>query len=187
MRLFVAVFPPPEVRGEASRTARRLLPDARIRWSRPENVHLTLKFLGNVDEESLDDLRTALENACADHAPFEARLAGLGAFPSARHARILWAGVGEGSERLRSLATDVAAALSSSGFERETRPYEPHLTLGRARGRPVSLNLPEEAGGGLPFEVRRIELTESKLTDKGPIYRTVEEFVLGGEKSQAWL
>ncbi len=187
MRLFVAVFPPPKVRGEASRTARRLLPDDRIRWSRPENVHLTLKFLGNVDEESLDDLRTVLENACADHAPFEARLAGLGAFPSARHARILWAGVGEGSERLRSLATDVDAALSSSGFERETRPYEPHLTLGRTRGRPVSLNLPEEAGGGLPFEVRRIELTESKLTDKGPIYRTVEEFVLGGEKSQAWL
>lgn len=183
MRLFVAVFPPPEVREEASRTARRLLPDDRIRWSRPENVHLTLKFLGDVDEESLDGLCTILEDACAAHAPFEARLAGLGAFPSARRARILWAGIGTGSKRLRSLAANIDAALSYSGFERETRPYEPHLTLGRVRGRPVSLNLPEEAGDSLLFKVRRIELTESTLTDKGPIYRTIENFVLLEEKS----
>ncbi|CAN5226392.1 RNA 2',3'-cyclic phosphodiesterase [soil metagenome] len=183
MRLFVAVFPPPEVREEASRTARRLLPDDRIRWSRPGNVHLTLKFLGGVDEERLDELRTVLEDACAAHAPFEARLAGLGAFPSARRARIIWAGAGAGSEQLRSLAADVDAALSYSGFERETRPYEPHLTLGRVRGRPVSLDLPKEADDGLLFEVRRIELTESTLTDKGPVYRTIEDFVLFDEKS----
>lgn len=183
MRLFVAIFPPPKVREEASRTARRLLPDDRIRWSRPENVHLTLKFLGDVDEEILDGLRTVLEDACAAHAPFEARLAGLGAFPSARRARILWAGIGAGSAQLRSLAADVDVALSHSGFERETRPYEPHLTLGRVRGQPVSLDLPEEASDGLPFEVRRIELTESTLTDKGPVYRTIEDFVLVGEKS----
>ncbi len=182
MQLFVAVFPPPEVREEASRTAQRLLPNARIRWSMPENVHLTLKFLGDVDEESLDDLRTGLESACAEHASFEARLAGLGAFPSARRARILWAGVGAGSEQLRSLAADVDAALSSLGFERETRPYEPHLTLGRVQGGPVRLDLPEEAGDGPLFKVRRIELTQSTLTDKGPIYRTLEDFVLDGEK-----
>ena len=183
MRLFVAVFPPPEVREEASKTARRLLPDGRIRWSRPENVHLTLKFLGDVDEESLDGLRTVLEDACATHAPFEARLAGLGAFPLAQRARILWAGVGTGSDQLRSLVADIDAALSYSGFERETRPYEPHVTLGHVRGRPVSLDLPEEAGDGLLFEVRRIELIESTLTAKGPVYRTIEDFVLVGEKS----
>lgn len=183
MRLFVAVFPPLEVREEAAGTARRLLPDDRIRWSRPENIHLTLKFLGDVEEESLDDLRTVLESACAKHASFEARLAGLAAFPSARRARIVWAGVGAGSERLRSLAADVDADLSSLGFERETRPYEPHLTLGRVRGRPVSLNLPEEAGDGPLFKVHQVELTQSTLTDKGPIYRTLENFALVGEKS----
>ncbi len=182
MRLFVAVFPPPEVREEASRTARRLLPDDRIRWSRPENVHLTLKFLGDVDEESLDGLRTALENVCAEHAPFDAGLAGLGAFPSSRRARILWAGVSEGSEQLRSLAAIVDAALSTSGFEREARSYEPHLTLGRVRGRPTNLDLPEETSGR-SFEVGRIELVESMLSGTGPTYRTVEEFVLGSEKS----
>ncbi len=183
MRLFVAVFPPPEVREEASRTARRLLSDGRIRWSRPENVHLTLKFLGDVDEESLDGLRTVLKDACAAHAPFEARLAGLGAFPSARRARIIWSGVGTGSEQLRSLAANIDVALSYSGFERETRPYEPHLTLGRVRGQPVSLDLPQEAGNGLLFKIRRIELIESTLADKGPVYKSIEDFVLVGEKS----
>jgi 2'-5' RNA ligase len=69
------------------------------------------------------------------------------------------------------------------GFERETRPYEPHLTLGRMRGRPASLDLPAEVGDDLLFEVRRIELTQSTLTDTGPIYRTIEDFGLVGEKS----
>lgn len=183
MRLFVAVFPPPEVREEASSTARHMLSDDRIRWSRSENVHLTLKFLGDVDEESLNDLRAILEDACAGDAPFEARLAGLGAFPSARRARIIWAGIGAGLEQLRSLAAGVDVALSSLGFERETRPYEPHLTLGRVRGRPVSLDLPAEVGDDLLFEVRRSELTESTLTYGGPTYRTIEDFVLVGEKS----
>ena len=143
---------------------------------------MTLKFLGDVGEEKLDEVRAALENACADHTPFDTRTAGLGAFPSARRARILWAGVGEGSDQLRSLAAHVDGALSRSGFERETRSYEPHLTLGRVRGRPMKLNLPEEAGGD-PFEVSRVELVESMLTGTGPIYRTIESFFLGVEKS----
>ena len=182
MRLFVAVFPPLKIREETLRTARSLLPGDRIRWSRPENVHLTLKFLGDVDEEKLDEVHTTLESLCADHTPFDTRTAGLGAFPSARRARILWAGVGEGSERLRSLAAHLDAALSRSGFERETRFYEPHLTLGRVRSRPMKLNLPEEACGDL-FEVSRVELVESMLAGTGPIYRTIESFVLGVEKS----
>ncbi len=179
MRTFIAVFPPPEVVKEALAAA-RLPPDDRIRWTRPENVHLTLKFLGDVREELLDDIRAALEEVRAKHAPFEAALAGLGAFPSARRARILWASVGEGSERLRSLAIDLDTSLASLGFERERRPYTPHLTLGRMRGKPASLQLPPGCIGS-KFRVGSIELVESVLTPEGSVYKTLSTFALSGK------
>ena len=185
MRAFVAVFPPPEVQAalatraiETSRSLAGARPDGAVRWTRPENVHLTLKFLGEVREEVLEDLCAVLEEVCAKHVPFDADLAGLGAFPSARRARVLWAGIGIGSDRLRSLAVDLDAALAPLGFEREERAYMPHLTLGRVRGRPVSFDLPPAARGDLGFRVRRVELTESTLSAKGAVYRTIRAFAL---------
>ena len=177
MRAFVAVFPPLELRKQALVSARRLPSDDRVRWSRPENVHLTLKFLGNVQEEALNGLRAALGEVCAGHAPFDAVLEGVGAFPSERRARILWAGVNVGSARLRSLAADIDTALVPLGFEREKRTYVPHLTLGRVRGRPASFD-PPAGVEDLGFRVRHVELMESTLTTKGAIYRTVETFAL---------
>ena len=152
--------------------------DDKVGWVRPENVHLTLKFLGDIREEALNDLCAALEETCRHHTPFDVGLTGLGAFPSARRARILWAGVGAGSERLCSLATDVDAAFAPLGFEREGRPYVPHLTLGRVRGRPASFEL-SRASVNLSFCARRAELVESTLTEEGAVYRTVEAFALG--------
>jgi 2'-5' RNA ligase len=177
VRAFVAVFPPPEVRRKALASARRLPSANRVRWARPENVHLTLKFLGDVREEALDGLSAALGETCPGHSPFDATLTELGAFPSARRARILWAGVGAGSDRLRSLAADIDAALAPLGFEREKRPYVPHLTLGRVRGQPASLDLPSSIEA-LGFWVRHVELMESALTAEGAIYRTVDTFAL---------
>jgi RNA 2',3'-cyclic 3'-phosphodiesterase len=180
MRTFVAVFPPLEVRREALSWAKRRSSDDRVRWTRPENVHLTLKFLGDVEAEAFGSIRAALGEVCAQHAPFDAALAELGAFPSARRAKTLWIGAGEGSDRLRSLAADVDDALASLGFEREKRPYVPHLTLGRVRGRPLNLDLPSGAEGNT-FRVGRVQLTESRLTAKGATYRTMGDFALGGE------
>jgi 2'-5' RNA ligase len=118
-----------------------------------------------------------LEEACTGHAPFDVSLAGFGAFPSARRARILWAGVGAGSDRLRALATDLETALVPLGFEPEERSYAPHLTLGRVRSRPASFDLPTVAGG-LGFRIQRVELTESTLSPEGAAYRTVGAFTL---------
>ena len=177
MRAFVAVFPPPELREEALARARRLALRGRVRWSKPENIHLTLKFLGDVREEILDGLCAALEEVCGRHATFDAGLAGFGAFPSARRAQVLWAGIGMGSTRLSSLATDLDAVLAPLGFEREKRPYTPHLTLGRARGQPASFEPRSEEYIG-EFRVRRVELTESTLTPEGAVYRTVRAFAL---------
>jgi 2'-5' RNA ligase len=167
-----------EVRREALSWAKRRSSDDRVRWTSPENVHLTLKFLGNVEAEAFGSIRAALGEVCAQHAPFDAALAELGAFPSARRAKTLWIGAGEGSDRLRSLAADVDNALAPLGFVREKRPYVPHLTLGRARGRPLHLNLPSGAEVAR-FRVRRVELAESRLAAEGATYRTVGGFALG--------
>jgi len=180
VRAFVAIFPPLEVRKTALSGALEAVRRSgdKVRWARPEKVHLTLKFLGDTQEEVLNDLCAALEETCRHHAPFDVGLTGLGAFPSTRRARILWASVGAGSERLCSLATDVDAAFAPLGFEREGRPYIPHLTLGRVRGRPASFDL-SRAYLNLGFRARRAKLVESTLTEEGAVYRTVEAFALG--------
>ena len=176
----MAVFPSLEVCRlalESIRQAAHQLGD-RVRWTRPENVHLTLKFLGEVPETKLDDIRPALRNACANHTAFDATLDSFGAFPSPRRARVIWAGVGVGSERLRALAADVEAALEPLGFEREGRDYVPHATLGRARSRPVKVGLPEPVPGEPGFKVARVELVESRLTAEGAVYETLESMGL---------
>ena len=178
MRAFVAVFPPPEVRKSLADAARRLPINGNVRFTAPANVHLTLKFLGDVPEDDLGRVVQALESLREGHAPFEASISGFGAFPSARRARILWAGIGEGSERLIALSRHVEELVRPLGFEREDRPYHPHLTLGRARGRPVTL---QEAGISAPvtgFLVDQVDLVQSVLGSAGATYSTLAAYPL---------
>ena len=182
MRTFVAVFPPPGVRRAVLEAARREISGERVRWTRPHNFHLTLKFLGEVPEERLEEIAAALRQTCARHGPFDASLSGFGAFPSARRARILWVGVGAGSDEVRVLAADVDAALEPLGFGGKERPYAPHATLGRIRGRPASLlELPPIAPEERGFRVGRADLVKSTLTAEGSVYETLESFALVGE------
>jgi RNA 2',3'-cyclic 3'-phosphodiesterase len=172
-RAFVAVSPPLEVREALLGTARGLPITGEVRWVKPENVHLTLKFLGDVVEEDLARVTSILESVCGRHESFEVAPSGFGAFPSARRARILWAGVGEGAERLTALAHDVQRSLESLSFEPEKRPYRPHLTLGRARGRPAVLGAAGITPPGLGFPVNSVELVESVLGEAGATYSTL--------------
>jgi RNA 2',3'-cyclic 3'-phosphodiesterase len=179
VRAFVAVFPPPEIREALVSAARELPVVGAVRWIRPENVHLTLKFLGDVREEDLlDRVEGALEVVCGRHEPFEAEPSAFGAFPSARRARILWAGIDEGSDRLRALAEDVESSLQPLGFEREDQAYMPHLTLGRARARPVVLEAVETPSTIPNFTVRNMELLQSVPGGAGVTYPTLATFPL---------
>ena len=183
MRVFVAVTPPPEVRraalGAVEAAAREL--GSAVRWTKQENIHLTLKFLGEVPDETLGAVRDALREACSAHAPFDARLRGLGAFPTPRRARVVWAGVDEGAEEITALAASVESALKPLGFRREGRPYVPHATLGRARKRPVDIRLPEAGVPDAPgFRVGSAQLVRSTLAPGGSIYEVLEAFALGG-------
>lgn len=180
MRLFVAVVPPLKVREAALREVRSLPWRGRVRWLPPRNVHLTLKFLGETSETEMAELHEALRTVCGQHPALDLGLRGAGAFPSVEKARVLWMGVGEGSERLRELAREIEEALESLGFERERRPFRPHTTVGRARDRGAWL---EAAGrevevGPLRFRTGSVELVRSQLSREGAVYSTVASYPL---------
>ncbi len=182
MRTFVAVFPPLEIREALVGAARELPVTGEVRPILPANIHLTLKFLGDVSEGDLDRVAEALDQVRRRHQPFEAGFSGFGAFPSTRRARILWAGIGEGADRLRALARDVEASLGSLGFEREARAYLPHLTVGRARGRPVAMETTEALSPLPSFSVRRMELVQSVLDAAGVTYSTLADYPLSEDR-----
>jgi len=178
VRTFVAVFPPPETQKALADAARRLPVVGKIRLIPPANVHLTLKFLGDVSQEELERVAEALEPMRERNESFEAGVSGFGAFPSSKRARVLWAGIGEGADGLRALAEDVEERLELLGFEREGRGYVPHLTLGRAGGRPVALEALETFSSVPTFLVRRVELVESVLGRAGATYSTLAAYPL---------
>lgn len=152
-----------------------------VRWTKPESVHLTLKFLGEVPDAALKGISDALREACSALAPFDARLRGLGAFPSSRRAGVIWAGVGEGYDEVSALAAGVEAALEPRGFPRGEHRYVPHATLGRTRGGSLDPALPEEDVLQTPiFRVSSTHLMKSTLTPQGSIYESVETFTLRG-------
>lgn len=180
-RLFVAVDVPDDLRDRIEREVvdplRPEVPDAR--WTRPEGRHLTLKFLGNVDEERVEELSGLLERAASGHAPFEAGFAALGGFPNVRRPRVLWVGVGEGAEPMAELAGSVDEAVSELGFDREKRPFHGHLTLARFK-RPGPIGeLPEVPVPDERFAVDEIVLFESKLHPKGARYSVRRTMPLG--------
>lgn len=159
--------------GSAIAGLRRVAPA--VAWVSPENVHLTLKFLGQVREARAAELVAALAGATSGFAPFEASVEGLGAFPTPLRARVIWAGVGRGAEALVELAGRVDAALAALGFEREARPFAPHVTLGRVRAprRDPALSDALLAGAGNQFgrlSVERVALMRSDLSPRGARY-----------------
>ena len=152
-----------------------------LRLVDPNGVHLTLKFLGNVDSSRVSVLTDALDAVGEGAAPFALQLSGVGAFPTPRSPRVLWAGVTGDIESLTALARLVDEACSTLRFSRERRPFSPHLTLARVREnasaheRQHSASILENIGlaPGKPFPVEAFHLIRSTLTQSGPIYETV--------------
>jgi len=179
MRLFVSVDLPEDLADDVAAVQDRLRDASGLRFTDPGQAHVTLQFLGDVPESRVDDLGDALESAVsdADVAPFDASFEGLGVFPSLDYVSVVWLGVGEGSEALAALHDAVEAEFASRGFDSDDREFTPHVTLARmehAGGkdlvqRVVSESHPE-AGTA---RVESVRLTESTLTDDGPVYETV--------------
>jgi RNA 2',3'-cyclic 3'-phosphodiesterase len=155
---------------------------ADVRWVRPQGLHLTLKFLGEVGPASLPAVAEAVRKAAAEHRSFPLVLHGTGTFPGGSRPRVLWAGVREVPE-LMGLQEAVEAGLDKEGYPREARPFHPHLTLGRVRGPSrVSAAVREldkhrETDFG-EMTVRTVAMFESLLRPQGAEYRIAEEFPL---------
>lgn len=135
LRSFIAVELPDQIKTALASVQQDLkaqAPPRAVRWTRPESIHLTLQFLGDVAAEQVEPIAAALQRVCADQSPFSFQLRGLGVFPNPRRPRVVWLGVVEPSGTLRTLQQGVARALEPLGFKPEERAFTPHLTLGRA-------------------------------------------------------
>ena len=153
-----------------------------VAWVAAGNLHVTLKFLGRVDAARLPEIEAVLAEAAALATPFELAVRGLGAFPSATRARVLWAGAAGGAAAGR-LATDVDEALAGLGFAREARPFAPHVTLGRVREprRNAALAAVLAAGARREFgrvRVERVSLMRSELSPRGARYTELRTLTL---------
>jgi 2'-5' RNA ligase len=176
VRLFVAVPLTGRVRLRISDALRGPLPGRPVR---PENWHITVRFLGEVGEVERDLVIDALEGAELG-APFRVRWSGLGAFPRTRRATVLWLGVDRGDRQLRELAGRAEEALEGAGFAPEDRPFRSHVTLSRIRPHQDVTPL-VDAFEPLGFEmvVDRLVLYRSHLGRGGARYEEVEVFPLG--------
>jgi RNA 2',3'-cyclic 3'-phosphodiesterase len=133
MRVFVALNLPPAVRRGLAASLeplrQRQLP---VRWTPEESLHLTLKFLGDIEGTEVPRLRDTLHAVAVDHAPLTLSISGIGAFPSLRRASVLWVGVAPDSP-LMALQHDVEIALSRLGYVRDLKPFRPHVTVARTQ------------------------------------------------------
>jgi 2'-5' RNA ligase len=182
VRAFLAIPLPPPVIEQLLHWCRQLrgcFPE--VRWVRPENLHLTLRFFGDVPEESLEKIGQIMLSIGRLHAPFSVQLNGLGAFPAPHRARVFWLGIRDGGE-LAALYQAIEQRLPDLGIPRETRPFTPHLTLGRHRGRgllagSVLERYCDQACGLLP--VTRMALFESRLQPSGAVHLLRRSVTLG--------
>ena len=190
MRLFIALNIPEEEKDRINEAVAPLR-DANlpIRWVEPENYHVTLKFLGDVQPERSDSIREALDEVAHKTEPFTLGVGGFGAFPTIRRPKVIWMGV-DATPALRCLKQDVEWALTECGFDRETQAFHPHLTLGRADtegGAGVFRGLDEMAASLSyhgEFDVGSVDLMRSKLSRSGPTYTLESESALGAEEEE---
>ena len=181
-RLFVGLEVPPEVRAavEAAFAPWRAML-GRARWVPPENLHVTVRFLGSVRTEQVEEVEAAAGAAAATIEPFRSRLDGVGAFPEPARARVLWAGLDDRPGRMAGLALALDAAFAPA-FRPEVRAFRPHVTVGRCDP-PAQLpaTFEETRIDPVPFEVVRAVLFESVPSRGGPPrYEALAEHPLAG-------
>ena len=172
LRLFVAVEVPEDVRAavaDAVAPLREALPKAR--WVPRQNQHVTVKFLGSTYPRLVEWVTSTVGEVASRHAPFTTRVEGLGAFPNARRARVLWAGLDDAGSAFGRMAADLDEALSRE-FEPEKRAFTPHLTVARFDPT-VAVDPNAIAFESEPFGIDRIVLFRSHLRRPAPVYEPV--------------
>ncbi len=196
IRTFVAIELDEEIRKAIAGTQRQVqeqlmkqlrhtASDVRVQWVRPDSIHLTLKFLGDIDEARVEDIRAALLSAVGRQSRLAVEVGGLGVFPDLRLPRVLWVGLSGQVDALMRVAAEVEAALTGVGFPPESRPLSPHLTLARIkeRSREVGKGLADSGLMTQPFRVgslavKTVCLMKSDLKPSGAVYSRLVEVPL---------
>lgn len=177
IRAFVAVdIQDQRVLEAVKRIQEELSRYVRAKFVELENFHFTLKFLGEVSEEAVDEVYSAMKEL--DFKPFELELRGVGCFPNVRRINVIWVGTREGGDKLTSLANELEKKLRRLGFEPERRPFTPHATIARVKYVQNREGLASAIEKMKDLEIGRVtvdsvRLKRSQLTPKGPIYTTL--------------
>lgn len=185
MRCFIAIELSQEIKTVLAATQAGLKPAfcGDIKWVDPENIHLTLKFLGEIDAALAEKTKSIIDEIASRTMPFTIRLSSAGAFPSPGWPSVLWVGIDIGKDGCINLAGRIEEKLAPLGVEKEPRPFHPHLTIARVK----SLHGKQQTKGILeslkvqPVEMAlsKMALFQSTLTSAGPIYTKLSESVIG--------
>ena len=160
---------------------------ADVRWVKPGSIHLTLKFLGNINENNVDDIVKILQRVSRKFEPFNITLSGIGVFPTNRSPRVLWVGI-DRNDSLKQLQNDIEEDLSLLGFEKEKRIFAPHLTLGRFKsslGKGALMDKIDlyQDNRFTSIDVRSVLLIRSDLGQNGAEYTQLAELFLRGNET----
>lgn len=188
IRSFLAFELPPEIKDQVRRVSEQLKrSDMDVRWVKPDNIHLTIVFLGEIREEDISAIGREIENVCGGFHPFDIFLKGLGFFPDRRRPRVLWAGYDGDIERMSALRDVLLERLMPFDIKEEKKQFAPHLTLGRFR-KPVKGNpdLDEvitrhNSLSSSSFQLSELVLFKSDLKSHGPEYTKLESWKISAE------
>lgn len=181
IRAFIAIEIPGEIRtkiSELQSSLKRL--GGRISWTKPKNIHLTLKFLGDTDESLIDEIAEELKKMAASFSQFQIHVNGIGAFPNFKRPRVIWVGTNSENENLSKIAFEIENRMEKLDFKKETRKFSGHLTLGRIKDptgiQPIIDRLQQNkdfhAGS---FPVKELFLIKSQLHPTGSIYTILKK------------
>ncbi len=186
LRTFIALDLGPQIQGRIIALQGRLAQTTNeVKWVEADNIHLTLLFLGEVDERGVPDVCKTVAEAATAVGPIALTVEGVGCFPNLRRPRILWVGVGEGSAAVIDLHDRLEEPLFQLGcYRREERQYTPHITLGRLKGdepteKLVTVINKHQAWKGGETTIDEVHVMSSELTREGPIYTVLSRAKLG--------
>lgn len=181
-RTFCAIELPHDVRAQLQDHVRRLreaVPDASASWSKPENVHLTMKFFGNVPTQNLAKISAAASRVAKEFSSFQIRIGGTGVFPRRSRPQVLWIGIEDSTGRLSALQQRLEEEFEREGFPKENRGYRPHLTIARLRrpedARPLAEAHIQTKFSFIEIPVNELVVFRSQLSPKGSVYTAISK------------
>ncbi len=184
IRIFVGFFTTKLIHDQVEQIANRWGSYIKGSWVKPQNLHMTFQFIGEIQEDKLLDIIKVMQDVAKRQQPINILYKSLGVFPSLEKARVLWLGVSQGHEQLKLLARDIVRANRKVGIREEGKPFYPHVTICRMKDfdkRKLKDMLKQHENVTFGADtVDRISIIKSSLTQVGPIYTIIEEFYFGG-------